>query len=113
VAVQNAFSTSKVICVFKRNLHQLILFSVLSAESSVFALATQVIGQANKGVFKDAYHRAIVTPKGYYGYLLIDFFIHNPTVERFRMRNIYCSFKVPRPDLRSLFRPDVCLYELK
>jgi hypothetical protein len=111
--VQNAFSTSKVIRVLKRNLHQLILFSVLSAESSVFALATQVIGQANKAVFKEAYHRAIVTPKGYFGYLLIDFFINNPVVERFRMRNIFCSFPVQRHDLRSLFRPDVCLYELR
>jgi hypothetical protein len=112
MALQNPFSTAKVVRVFKRNLHQLLFFSVLSAESSVFALANQVIGQSNKTIFKDAYRRAIATPKGYFGYLLINFFVHNPIVQKFRMRNVYCSFPDSEPKFKSLFRSDVCLYEL-
>jgi hypothetical protein len=85
---------------------------VLSAESTVFALATQVIGANNKTIFKEAYRRAIATPKGYFGYLLIDFCVHNQFVQKFRMRNIYCSFPDTFPQYKALFRPDVCLYEL-
>lgn len=94
-------------------MHQLMLFSVLSAESSVVSLATQVIGLENKAIFKDAYKRSIATESGYFGFLLVDFTIKNPLVQTYRMRNIFCSFAEKRTDLKSLLRPDICLYQLK
>lgn len=112
MCVQNTFSTSKVIKVFKRNLHQLLTFSVLSAENSAVALAVQVIGAEHRLTYKDAYRRSVATEEGYYGYLVVDCDIRNKFVEKYRLRNFFCTFNKKRNDLKSLTRDDLCLYQL-
>lgn len=92
-----------------------IIFSVLSAEHSVYQLVSQFIGRENKDMFRKAYRKSIQLPAGFYGYIVVDFDLRNKFVNKYRLRNFLCSFKEEKlaKSMKALTRKDMWVEEIK
>lgn len=114
ISIQSPFTKSNVIKILKKNLDQLLLFSVTSNVSSIYLLLTKLLTLENKTICREAYNKLIKLSNGlHHGYLLLDFRLNNPPIPTYRLRNFFISPTQKDKKFKAISRPDMWLYQIK